>query len=74
MTVALLLVSDKVRWWDCEGGSDGPQELSYALWGHGGRGRRPKDGPEDLGRRPAAARATLERAERKRPGSGARVG
>ena len=28
----------------------GPGELSYALWGHGGRARRPPDGPDGLGR------------------------
>jgi len=41
------------RWCECEGGSDGPGELSYALWGHGGRARRPPDGPDGLGARAA---------------------
>ena len=41
------------RWCECEGGSDGPGELSYALWGHGGRARRPPDGPDGLGARGA---------------------
>ena len=67
-TVALLLFSDKVRWWDCEGGSDGPRELPYALWGHGGQPRMPKDGRRSRrprAARPAAVHATLEkRAER----------
>ena len=48
MTVAFF--SDKVRWWECEGASDGPGEPSYALWGHGGRPRRPPDGPDGLER------------------------
>ena len=39
------------RWCECEGGSDGPGELSYALWGHGGRAQRPPDGPDGLGAR-----------------------
>ena len=41
------------RWCECEGGSDGPGELSYALWEHGGRARRPPDGPDGLGARGA---------------------
>ena len=44
-------------WCECEGGSDGPGELSYALWGHGGRARRPPDGPYGLGARDAKSPA-----------------
>ena len=40
-----------------KGGSDGPGELSYALWGHGGRARRPPDGPDGLGARAAKSPA-----------------
>ena len=49
-SVTVAFFSDKVRWWECEGASDGPGEPSYALWGHGGRPRRPPDGPDGLGR------------------------
>ena len=42
-----------IRWCECEGGSDGPGELSYTLWGHGARARRPPDGPDGLGARDA---------------------
>jgi len=47
------------RWCECEGGSDGPGELSYALWGHGGRARRPPDGPDGLGRAPRSPRGRI---------------
>ena len=49
-SVTVAFFSDKVRWWECEGASDGAGELFYALWGHGGRARRPPDGPDGLGR------------------------
>ena len=49
-SVTVAFFSDKVRWWECEGCSYGAGELSYALWGHGGRPRRPPDGPDGLGR------------------------
>ena len=49
----LAVVSMDNTWCECEGGSDGPGELSYALWGHGGRARRPPDGPDGLGARDA---------------------
>ena len=38
-------------------GKMGPREPSYALWGHGGRPRRPPDGPDGLGR--ATRRSTV---------------
>ena len=44
---------------ECEGGSGGPGELSYALWGHGGRARRPPDGPDGLGARDAKSPARV---------------
>ena len=49
-SVTVAFFSDKVRWWECEGPSYGAGELSYALWGHRGRARRPPDGPDGLGR------------------------
>ena len=51
MTVAFF--SDQVRWWECEGASEGPPEPSYTLWDPRGRPQRPTDGPDGLGARDA---------------------
>ena len=49
-SVTVAFFSDKVRWRECEGCSYEAWELSYALWGHGGRARWLPDGPVGLGR------------------------